>query len=92
MSNNNGRILAGLEALALAVAVGFGVWGVAGSCGGVARDMCAFAPLSKVSVGVLDTGVMLFAGALLAVTLSRVDRALGVKCARVKKHRKATGD
>lgn len=84
--------MAGLEALVLAMAVGIGVWGVAGSCGGVAKDMCAFVPLGKLGIGVLDTGVMLFAGALLAVTLSRVDRALGVRCARATKHKKETGD
>lgn len=91
MKRNNGRVWAALQAVLLAAAIGIGVWYLVGRCDGPS-DMRAFADSGTAWAGVLDTGVMLLAGALLAFMLSRADYALGLNghCARGKS--RETGD
>jgi len=92
MNRKNGRILALLEMVVLAAVVSIAVCVVAGRCSGGAYDVRTFAPVSRLWEGLLDTGVMLAVGALLAMMLSRIDGVLGVNGRCKDDNRKRTGE
>ncbi len=92
MNRKNGRILAAVEMVVLAGVVGIAVCVIAGRCAGGVNDVCAFAPVSRLWEGLLDTGVMLAVGALLATTFSRIDGILRVTGRSKEDNGKRTGD